>query len=76
MTEYADLGDLPENARVDLIAEAVRQGHTVAFIVDDNMKADRYVRKLQDLGLTFTVVARGAGPVKDTIAVKVGPVTH
>ncbi len=76
MTFYADLGDLGEDTRISTIGSAVNAGQTVAFITDDAAKADRYLRKLREGGYVFRVIARGSGPVKDTVYVKLGPFEH
>lgn len=44
--------------------------HSVAFIVEDNEKADRYIAKLTSK-FKVQVVARGDGPVAGTVFVKV-----
>lgn len=74
MTAYADLGDLPEDAHIDMIGEAASRGALVGFIVDDDDKADRYISKLVERFKAVRVVDRGIGPVKNTVLVRVGPV--
>ncbi len=71
MPAFADLADLPEDERIRIIGETATHGHVIAFIVDDNEKADRYLRKLEPYRVR--VIARGSGPVKGTIAVRIGP---
>ena len=76
VTEYADLGDLAEDMRIDMIGRAVvEQQRSVAFIVDDEPgKAERYIKKLQEkFPNKIRVIARGKGPVAETQFVKVGP---
>lgn len=68
---FADLADLPEDERIRLIAGTAAHGHMVAFIVDDDAKADRYVTKLAKYPVR--IINREPGPVKGTIAVRVGP---
>lgn len=46
MKGFADLADLPEDDRIRIIGERAEGGEIVAFIVDDDEKADRYVMKL------------------------------
>jgi hypothetical protein len=73
MKGFADLADLPEDERIRLIAEAA-QSQTVGFFVDDDAKADRYIRKL---GSRVRVIERHANVlVKGTVFVKVGPKEH
>lgn len=68
---FADLADLPEDERIRLIAEAAQAGQIVGFFVDDDMKADRYIRKL---GTRVRVIERKADVlVNGTVFVKVGP---
>jgi hypothetical protein len=68
---FADLADLPEDDRIQIIAESVEAGQVVGFFVDDDAKADRYIRKL---GTRVRVIERKANVlVKGTVFVKVGP---
>jgi hypothetical protein len=68
---FADLAGLPEDDRIRIIAEAVEAGQVVGFFVDDDAKADRYIRKL---GTRVRVIERKANVlVKGTVFVKVGP---
>lgn len=72
---YMDLGDLEEEKRIAMIGhQAQDHGRKVAFIVDDDAKADRYIRKLL-LDFKVKVLERGydALGVKKTVWVKVGP---
>lgn len=70
MRAFADLADLPEDERITIIREVAASGNIVAVIVDDDAKADRYVRKL---GATVRIIDRSPGPVKNTILVRIGP---
>lgn len=70
--KYADLHDLSEDGRIETIARVIATGKSVAFIVEDDDKADRYLEKLRAVDPRVTVLARGKGPVAGTIAVKVG----
>lgn len=70
---YADLGDLSEDTRVNMIGATATAGKIVAFIVEDDVKADRYLKKMRQHGYDIRVVERGKGPVKNTVFVKVGP---
>jgi hypothetical protein len=69
---YADLADLPEDERVAIIGKQAEAGKRVAFVVEDDAKAERYIRKLL-LDFKVKIVGRGSGPVKGTVYVKVGP---
>lgn len=70
MRSFADLADLPEDERIRIIAETA-QTQVVGFFVDDDAKADRYIRKL---GTRVRVIERKPNVlVKGTVFVKVGP---
>lgn len=74
MSLYADLHSLDEDKRIDLIGHTVMEhDKTVAFIVEDNKKADRYIEKLKLKFPGIVIVGRLKGPVKGTVAVNVGP---
>lgn len=75
MTVYADLFDLRERERIDLIGRTATDGHVVGFIVEDDAKADRYLAQLHER-FKIRVVERGVGPVENTVFVKVGPLGH
>lgn len=70
---YADLGDLSEDTRINMIGATATSGKIVSFIVEDDAKADRYLNKMRQQGYDVRVVGRGKGPVKNTVYVKVGP---
>ena len=72
---YKDLADHDEDERIRQIGEkAMKERLVVGFITDDEPdKADRYIRKLQDRFPGIRVIARGKGPVAETVWVKVGP---
>lgn len=70
MKSFADLADLPEDDRIRIIAETA-QTQIVGFFVDDDKKADRYIRKL---GNRVRLIERKSDVlVKGTVFVKVGP---
>jgi len=66
---YADLGDLPEDERIEVLAQTA-QSAVVGFVVEDNAKADRYLLKL---GPRVRLIGRGPGPVANTVLVRIGP---
>lgn len=69
---YLDLASLPEDEHISLIGHrAVDHKETVAFIVEDDFKADRYIRKLKNKYPLIRVVERF--PIESSIGVKVGP---
>ena len=82
MTFYADLADLEEDKRIEAIGKVVMGGPKnsgdkpimAAFVVEDDAKTDRYIRKLQALFPGIRVIDRFKGPVPETISVRVaGP---
>lgn len=70
--KYADLADFPEDDRIVAIGKVAEGGKVVAFIVENEAKADRYIRKVL-LDFNVKVLERGRGPVEGTVYVKVGP---
>ncbi len=60
---FADLADLPEDDRIEIIGRNAMQGQRVGFIVDDDEKADRYIEKLTSR-FNVEVASRGPGPVE------------
>ena len=72
MTKFADIANLDESKRIDLIGHRVIDHHeTVGFVVEDDIKADRYITKLQKKFPNIIVDWRGPGPVSETILVRV-----
>lgn len=43
---FVDLASLSENERIEILARHCQAGERVAFFVETNKKADRYMRKL------------------------------
>jgi len=70
---YADLGDLSEDQRIQIIGKMVTEKRsTVAIAVETKAKADRYGKKLM---LAFPdLIIRGLHPglVKNTVLLRVG----
>jgi hypothetical protein len=75
---FVDLGDVAEDQRIEAIGhQAMVHKKVVSFITDaDEGKADRYIRKLEERFPGIVVIARGNGPVANTVFVKVGPTTN
>lgn len=71
---FADLADLPEDERIEMIGLVAEQGVRVRFIVEDDAKADRYIAKLCER-FKVRVVERGEF-VKGLVCVMMGPLTH
>ncbi len=72
MTRFQDIADNSEDRRIDIIASHVERGEIVAFVTDDDPgKPERYIRKLQLRVRDLEVVAKFAGPVANTVVVKV-----
>lgn len=74
MKGYADLADLPEDKRIEIIAATAARGEVVGFVVDDEPKADRYIMKLMKRFPACRIIDRRPGPVAGTVLVRVGPV--
>ena len=71
---FAELADLPEPQRIEIIARTAALGKVVGFIVEDDEKADRYIAALTlQKRWRVRVVDRMPGPVKGTVMVRVGP---
>lgn len=79
MPPYADLHDLPEDKRIDMIGHRVVDHHeVVGFFVDrngeDRSKGDRYIAKLKKKFPQISVIARLDGPIDGAELIKVGVV--
>jgi hypothetical protein len=61
--KYADLADMPEDDRIAIIGQTAEGGKRVAFIVEDDAKADRYIEKLTKR-FRVSVAKRLDGPLK------------
>lgn len=70
---YADLSDLSEDERIEIIAHQVKQhGLTVGVCVDDEPgKPERYTEKLEKLGCR--VLQQAKGPVANVVTLRVAP---
>ena len=75
MTRYADLGDMEEDKRIDLIGHmAMDHRKEVGFVTETEPgKMDRYIRKLKERFPGISVGERRPGPIPDTWFVRVGP---
>jgi hypothetical protein len=67
---YADLFHLHEDARIEIIGQKAEQGERVGFFVDDDAKADRYIKKLTER-FRVEVAERKSDSVAGTTFVKV-----
>lgn len=70
MKGYADLADLPEDKRIEMIGHRVMDHkEVVGFMVDvengSHAKGDRYIKKLLEKFPAIQVMWRGDGPAKD-----------
>lgn len=70
---FADLADMPEDERIEMIAHhVIEHGLTAAVCVDDLPgKPERYTRKLERAGCR--VVSQTKGPVAGIVTLKVEP---
>lgn len=75
MKAYADLADLPENDRITVLGECAEAGNTVGAVVEDEVKAARYERKLLKR-FKVRIIDRGPGPVPGTVLIRIGPRAH
>lgn len=64
---FQDMAGKPESVRIDVITAHVRAGQRVAFYVEDDAKADRYLEKLVKKMPKLFVHYRGVGLTPDTI---------
>ena len=76
MKAFADLADLPEDERIAAIAKVAESGETVGFVVENDKKADRYVKKLG--AYPVRIVDRKHFTIKghDMVMVRVGAKGH
>ncbi len=72
---YADLGDMEEDKRIDLIGQFVMNKlKTAAVVVDDIPgKAARYIAKLRKRFPGIEIIDQCPGPVSGSWTIKVGP---
>lgn len=75
---YADLGDLPENKRIQVVAQFVAErGQTVALALEnDAKKIERYIRKLHDARPGLLEIEKLPGLIADTVTLKIKPKTQ
>lgn len=70
---YADIADLQEDERITVIGNMAMTGKVVAFIVEDDEKADRYLHKLREKFPKVVEVERLPNvPIKNVVSIKVG----
>lgn len=70
---YADLTDLSEDDRIRIIAETAMEGKVVGFMVDDDIKADRYIEKLKAFPVRLIDRNRLGQTAGSVVYVRVGP---
>jgi hypothetical protein len=75
-TAFADLADLPEDTRIEAIASAAESGELVGFVVEDDAKADRYVKKLVKFAVRIVDRKHFTLNGRDMVLVRVGPRGH
>lgn len=73
MIPFTDLYMLDEDKRIEIIGQStvdnkMSENH-ICFIVDDDQKADRYIKKLQAKFPSIRVLNRVRGPTPDSITV-------
>ena len=72
MKAFADIADLPEDERIRLIA-AQAESQIVGFFVEDDPKADRYIKKLEKYPIRFIDRKSFQLQTVTVIMVRVGP---
>jgi hypothetical protein len=81
MKGFTDIADFDEDTRIDMIGKAAMSGKQssgekpliIGFVVDNHIKADRYIKKLREKFPTIRIIDRFDGPVQNTVTVRVGP---
>lgn len=74
MTEFADLYELAEDTRIEVIGRALMTGRSVGVCLekDEPAKIERYIRKVTERYPGIVVLERFAGPTPLVITVKFG----
>lgn len=67
---WKDLADGPEHERIAIIGAQAEAGNVVGFFVDDDAKADRYIKKILNQFPSLEVMGRWFGPA-GSVLVKV-----
>lgn len=67
---FEDLHALPENERIVKMGNHAMAGEKVGFVVEDDAKADRYIRTMITLFPKLKAV-KGRGPFKKSVLVTV-----
>lgn len=70
MTIFEDLHAMPENDRIVRIGNAAMRGEKNAFVVEDDAKADRYIRTLLTL-FPELKAEKKPGPIRHSVLVAV-----
>lgn len=78
MEGYADLADMPEDQRIDVIGNMIlRTGKTAAVCTDDEPgKPERYIRKILNKFPTLSIGKTVKGPTPGCVFIQVGPPGH
>ena len=75
---FADLANLPEDERIDLIGRyVIETKQTVGVLTDsgrgDECKPQRYIDKIKKRFPSVQIIGKEPGPIKNTICIRVGP---
>lgn len=72
---YADLGDLEEDQRIDIIGQTVMRGRLVVGVCVDDVpgKPERYIEKLKKRYPGIRILDQFKGPVKGVVTIRVAP---
>jgi len=81
--KYFDAADLEEDKRIDLIGKTIMDGvskddkpFTAGVVVEDHVKADRYIEKLKLKFPMIRVIKKFDGPVQNTVSIVLGQPLH
>jgi hypothetical protein len=75
MTQYADLFEMSEDSRIEMIGKAAAAGNTVGVVLEKNQpkKIERYIKKITTRYPNVSVHARIVGPTDLVVTIKFGP---
>jgi hypothetical protein len=75
MTVFADLHEMPEDQRIDLIGLAASKGKVIGVLLErhEPAKVERYIRKVTERYPNVIVIERVNGPTAKVVTIKFGP---
>jgi len=79
VSKFIDAAGLEEDKRIDLIGKSIMEGvpkddkpFTAGVVVEDHIKADRYIDKLKVKFPMIRVIKKFDGPVQNTVTILLG----